>query len=266
MATLTFFKPSGFKDADIFRGTYSGPGDSPGEWEFLTRDSKLQSLLRFRVLEFMSSADLPVEYRSRIKKAICLNLRSGNDVESSIDYPVKSKLTSDAIKSWILENLSRVDDGSTGSTEEIHVDEEIPIDDVNNSIVDEEPPTNTPVDETPSTASGENNGSRKGLLIGGGVVFLAVLGFVAGTILSDAYNDPEKDEFGMTDNIWEDEFRTDRPVLVNDNSDDEPVDFSLAWEETPPRCAANETRVEMSRIEKSKIVGGMREPPPDIGF
>lgn len=261
MATLTFFKPSGFKDADTFRGTYSGPGDSPGEWEFLTRDSKLQSLLRFRVFEFMSSTDLPVEYRSRIKKAICLNLRSGNDVKSSVDYPAKSKLTSDAIKSWILANLPEVDNGDAGSTEEIHVDEEVPVDDANNTIIDEKPAANTPVDETPSTSSGENNGSRKGLLIGGGVVFLAMIGFVAGTIISDAYNGPEKDEFIVTDNVWEDEFRADKPLLVNDNSDEEPVDFSLAWEETPPKCAANETRVEMS-----PLVNGMRETAPDIGF
>lgn len=102
--TLTFFKRKGDKQSDIFRGTNDGPGSAPSQWELLTRDKDLKDAgLKFLVVEYVNTTDLPVGYERKVQRTPYIDLRWNEDVRNSVAYPGRSPLSLFNIKTWTLE-------------------------------------------------------------------------------------------------------------------------------------------------------------------
>ena len=103
-ATLTFFKRKGDRQSDVFRGTSGGAGSSESTWEMIVKDKELKAAgIKFLVMEYANSEDLPEGYDVKVRRTPYLDLRWKEDIRNSVAYPGRSPLTLVSIKSWALE-------------------------------------------------------------------------------------------------------------------------------------------------------------------
>lgn len=110
--TLTFFKQLGSKECDDFRGSFAGPDDPPGEWQYLTNLKAIKDAgIKLAIVEFADLNKLNIagiNYSSRIKSLPYLELTYGGNVNNSVIYPAANSLHANDIKIWILESLKKV--------------------------------------------------------------------------------------------------------------------------------------------------------------
>lgn len=107
--TLTFYKKCGSGLADIFKGTFPQAGEKPSEWQLLTRDQDLKSVgVKMFVLEYVETKFLPDGYDLKVKSSPHLDLKSEDNNLTSLAYPYDGHLTAQAIKSWILTNIPKL--------------------------------------------------------------------------------------------------------------------------------------------------------------
>lgn len=194
MATLTFCKLVGNRDDDNFRGTFCGPTDMPGEWDFLLRNSQLAEWnIKLRVIEAKSIAGLDVPYRNQIKKTPHLYLKGS---AGATEYPNGQPLKEKDIVAWIRKSLTNVI-----STEEV---EQPPVLTTVNDTKNAESVEKLPAGSNTGTIQPEDNGkivaagtpSDKVLissLVGGSILVAAcaVAGAIAGMLISR--DDPMED-------------------------------------------------------------------------
>ena len=103
--TLTLFKKKADRGADIFAGTFAGPGTHPGEWQVLVRTRKLKDAgVKFLLIEFEEPQALPKGYAEKVDRDLYIDLSiNGNGV----DYPREAPLKAPQITKWILDQLSK---------------------------------------------------------------------------------------------------------------------------------------------------------------
>jgi hypothetical protein len=110
--TLTFFKKLGSKECDDFRGSFAGPGEPPGEWEYLGRYRDIKdSGIKLSVNEFSDLNSLiisGVNYSTRIKQYPYLELTYNGDTSKAIPYSPsisQNDWTSNQIRKWVFESI-----------------------------------------------------------------------------------------------------------------------------------------------------------------
>lgn len=104
--TLTLFKKKADRGADIFAGTFAGPGTHPGEWQVLVRTRKLKdAAVKFLLIEFEEPQALPKGYAEKVDRDLYIDLCVNGDIANSISYPREAPLKAPQITKWILDQL-----------------------------------------------------------------------------------------------------------------------------------------------------------------
>jgi len=175
MTTLIFCKQRGSREDDAFRGTYAGPGQFPGEWDFVTRNQKLADMkINFRVVEAkdLKSFELPFTVKATP------HLQLG-------DRHYEGRLTEKAIVEWVQQELN-VERGA---------DEKAP-----DMISAPVAPTAAKSQSAPNHITAPS--AKVSTLIGGGILVAACAfaGAVAGFILSREDPDDEVEPLLLLNN------------------------------------------------------------------
>jgi len=232
---LTFYKQIGSTSCDKFRGTFSGPGEAPGDWTLLKRIIKNRNLnISLLIVEF--NQEIPEICKDKDLPFFTFNLN-----DRIIEYPNKKPSSIENILNWINQIYSpdqtvQEPDIISDITNENAVSRE---ETINNFESLEEIPQITEVKKVKKTVEKKTELNEKkieidekkivkdyvnsvikdypwlpyaaALVIAAGVT----IGVVAGTAIRSKYGDNDEDDI--------------EPLLTNE--DGTPINFDQIWEE-----------------------------------
>lgn len=161
--TLTCFKRKGDKSGDSFINSY---GASRSEWDLLKEDASLISLkTRFELIEYEDIRSLQNGYDKKVDQSLYIDLRHGNNFNTSIVY--RSTLLATHIAAFTIEFAKKYEVSTTVTMSYDEVD-------TKSTTV---PATEAPIIPTPET-SFVNSWKFPATIVGGVMFIMLVAGAV----------------------------------------------------------------------------------------